>query len=188
MGSRSYSRRVSEKRRRVFVGVPVSDIVTETVKKWQDTHRVDYPVRWIEGENLHLTIVPPWDVEEDRKVTRVLGKISTGVEPFELEFHTIAYGPSGKKPRLIWVSADTPKEYTRLCKTVAQKLKRPRPDRDPKVHLTIARFHPNDIDLLPGRHLAEGVTWKTSVDRLVLYESHLLPTGAHYDRLYEVEL
>ena len=51
-------------KRRVFVAIPVPERVRLKIAAWQRAH-ADIPVRWTKPENLHITVIPPWYVNED---------------------------------------------------------------------------------------------------------------------------
>lgn len=184
MGNYGHSRRI-EQRSRLFIGIPIPVSLHKEISQWREQYEKKLPVRWVPLDNLHITVVPPWDEEHPGKPLKRLAKLVLGVRPFSLEFHMVSFGPTRGRPRLIWAEGDLTEPFEFVCRTVAKTLKKPRPRSDLLVHLTLARFHPRDYVLFDVQHLNDCVSWRMEVKTIILYESHLLPGGAHYEELGE---
>lgn len=179
-------------RLRVFVGLPVSGRLQTEILNWEKKFS-NLPVRWLQGKNLHITLVPPWYEEDLEKVKNSL-QVVVGSGAFEMEFYKVSFGPNPRQPRLIWAEGETPKELLDLQEKLyrdpklqmhanLRKEKRPL-----KLHLTLARFRPETFSSFPIKELDEKVDWRDKVDRVVLFESILSRGGADYEVISETPL
>lgn len=146
-------------------------------------------VRWLAGKNLHITLVPPFYVD-DQELHKVKNALQTvrGFGVFEISFSRVAFGPNLRQPRLIWAEGETPKEMPNLQKKIYEIFGKEPEKRPLKLHLTIARFRSENFSSSPIKKLDEKVDWLDKADRVVLFESVLSSAGADYERLQEVLL
>lgn len=171
-------------KRRVFIAIPVPGDIKKEIAVWQKRHS-HIPIRWIKEDNLHITVVPPWYVTDDeiRSVVIALKGAVLGLVSFSAIFEKILFGPPNQPARLIWAEGETPEEFAelkmRLENTLTSFIKKEK--RQPKLHLTIARFRSGSIDPLP--ELNGKIDWKFEVNSIVLMESKLKRTGAEYAAL-----
>jgi len=194
-------------KRRVFVAIGISSQLKEEIAAWQKEWN-HLSVRWIKPENLHVTLIPPWYVGKIDELINLLKSCKNIVEPFTITFREVMFGPSPKKPRLIWASGDvvpeiialkskleealSPRHHVRRGQTwLAQK----REKRPFLTHLTIARFKEKDFTKFPAktlprtmsvRGLHDKIFWKEKVHSFLLMESHLRRSGAEYETLYSL--
>ena len=168
---------------RVFVGLPApANIVKQTVD-WQIANE-SLPVRWIRPEDLHLTLLPPWetaDVEATIKQFQVL----PAAKIVRIDFNCLELGPNPREPRLIWLTGrliESPLDN--YLKILADGLNQPLPARRFLPHLTVARFRFLKQPLI----LSELIAWSAGFTRMVLYQSDLGPQGARYAVLAQKEL
>lgn len=174
-------------KRRVFIALPISVQLQKKIaifeKDWQHL-----PVRFLEGKNLHITLIPPWYVDDVNEVINLLKSNKNLVDPFKIAFEEITFGPDFKKPRLIWAQGVTPQEIIFLKTQLKKILKKKREMRNFLLHLTLARFKPQDFSSFPVKTLKEKVSWQEQIRSFVLMESHLTRTGASYEVLLEIPL
>jgi len=174
---------------RVFVAVPISAGLQAEIFNWRKRLK-NLPVRWLDGENLHITLVPPWYAEENDipKLGELLGETAKGKKVFRVIFRNVSFGPDSKRPRLIWADGDAVPAASRL-KEDAEKLFGVKSEYRPwKMHLTIARFKEEDFAGFPLKKLDEKVSWEMEASSVVLMQSHLSPQGADYEVLKEIKL
>jgi 2'-5' RNA ligase len=180
------------KKSRIFIAIPTSTQLQQKVGDWQKPYAAAYPhtaahLRFISSHNLHLTLIPPWyaNPEEIAAIQKKLQQIK--VAPFNLHFEQITFGPSARQPRLIWASGKTPPAIIDLKKSLESALagtssisaeKRPY-----LLHLTLARFRPEDFKHFEAKDLNEKVDWQETVSSFALMESRLSPKGAEYNVL-----
>jgi 2'-5' RNA ligase len=168
---------------RLFVGIGVSGELERAVAEWVRQHST-LPVRWITAKNLHITLVPPWEGEPESALS-----LLTRVAPpkgFSLNFHTVSLGPLPKTPRLIWAEGKASLKLVRVRDDLLKAFKVVPEHRKFRLHLTLARFRPEEFSRFPVRQLHDRVEWRDQVRSVRLYRSRLFPGGAEYEVLGEV--
>lgn len=168
---------------RVFVALAISNEFQEKILEWEKFYP-DLSVRWLLGKNLHITLTPPWEENNVEEVKNLLEKIDPTV-PFEVEFDEVSFGPNPKSPRLIWASGNAPKEIVDLKGNIEKVLEIKPENRPYKLHLTLARFQPEDFSNFEIKNLREKVLWKEKIDSFVLMESRLSRAGADYEIIFK---
>lgn len=173
-------------KKRVFIAVCLSEPLQKEILEWERGLR-HLPVRWLVGKNLHITLVPLWYAEEKEleEIKSVLRGVGGEIKPFEFGFAKVAFGPVSRTPRLIWAEGAVPDELLRLKERLELALRKKGEKRPFLLHLTLARFRPEDFGGFAIKTLDEKVDWKEKADSFVLMESHLSPSGADYKVLSE---
>jgi 2'-5' RNA ligase len=98
-----------------------------------------FAVRLIAKEDIHLTLVPPWN---EASVADAVEKLRLAIEghySFTLEFRHISYGPHPKRPRLLWVECAATKELADLQAALLLAFGQ-RNERPFRPHVTLARI------------------------------------------------
>lgn len=179
---------------RLFVAIKISKELEDRAFEFRRSHQY-LPVRWLSGKNLHITLIPPWHTDDIETAKKLLHKISDQTpgqistiksQPFDLNFDEITFGPTPKNPRLIWASGQAPQEIKNLKLSLEKIFNRPSENRPFFLHLTLARFRPEDFHAFKPQNLNEKITWQEKVTEVVLMESHLSPKGAEYEILEKV--
>ena len=174
-------------KKRIFAASPVSDNLQAEILEWEKGYS-SLPVRWLEGKNLHITLVPPWYEDDIEHIKEILSSIREKFGGFEIAFERVTYGPDPKRPRLIWAEGETPKALVALKAKIEEALGI-RPESRPfKLHLTIARFRPEDFSQFSIKKLDERVSWHDAVRSFTLMESRLSPGGADYEIIKAIPL
>lgn len=163
------------------MGIPVGESLFKKIEEWRKQHVTFGNLRWIERENLHLTLIPPWNVEDPTQVIERISHVSS-FTPFTLSFHTLSFGPP-RSPHLIWMTGSPSEELTILRKDIYSNLKKTMEKRAFLPHITIARFKAETFQTLSTQELTESVAWQMSVSEFVLYESILSPQGSKYKKI-----
>lgn len=190
--------RLKSPRARLFVALDLPSQVREGVAAWQRRELTDPALRMVPAENLHLTLVfLGWQAERD------LGRIAeaalgAGGDAPEARLLPEPVGrPSGRRPRLFALEAEAP-GVVELQAEVSARLEAARLYRAEKrpfwPHLTVARVKPERrgarkpalVERLPGPLGGTPVRFRPT--RLVLFRSHLHPSGASYEPMAELEL
>ena len=176
---------------RVFVGIPASEEISKKITKWAEDHK-DWPLRFVSGTGLHITVVQPWDAEESQITDYEVRcrEAVKDIKAFKIRFKEIIFGTSSKRPRLIWtMGVDYDREMALKLKSAAETAFGQKPDIRPyNAHLTVARFKEADFEKIPNKDMHEKVDWEMTVDSIALYESKLLQSGAEYEILKKIEL
>lgn len=179
---------------RLFVAIKISEELEDKAFEFRRRHQY-LPVRWLSRKNLHITLIPPWQTDDIETAKKLLHQISDKTlkqistiksQPFDLNFDEITFGPTPKNPRLIWASGKTPPEIKNLKANLEKIFTRPPENRPFFLHLTLARFRPEDFHTFKTKNLHEKINWQEKVIEIVLMESHLSPKGAEYEILEKV--
>jgi 2'-5' RNA ligase len=168
------------KGKRVFVGFPANETLIERVNMFRREH-AGLNVRWIRPENLHVTVVSPWQCSSVEMVCRQVQEVSVRQGPFMVHFDQVSFGPEKSRPRLVWATGATPSGMVDFAMTVCNATGNGNSTSASfLLHLTIARFNGHDLRTMGINTFSEPVTWQGMLDSICLYESRLKPSGAEY--------
>jgi len=154
-------------------------------------------VRWVGTAGMHLTLKFLGEITEEQsaRVSSVLERIVPRHQPFELVLEkTGAFPPGRRNPRVLWVGVVPSPPLQALQEDIEaemEKLGFPREERRFHPHLTIGRVKfPARLDLLMremDKH-REQMFGEMRVDKFILFQSILRPSGAVYNILKEFGL
>ncbi|MBN1912082.1 MAG: RNA 2',3'-cyclic phosphodiesterase [Pirellulales bacterium] len=176
---------------RTFVAIPASaDVRAAAGKLIEQLRSASVDVKWVEPENLHVTVKFLGDValKETARVCEAVQRAAAEVEPFDLTFGGVGAFPNPARPRTIWLG--TTGDETSLLALHAsvekrlQKLGFRREARRFHAHLTLGRvrqFGPGlgQLSELLRQH-AQTEAGRQSVCELVVFSSELTPSGPTY--------
>lgn len=174
---------------RAFVAVEIPDSVKDEIARLIShfTHK-GYPVRWVNRNNLHLTLVflgenPP---EFIVRAQESLARAAAATAEFEMSVKGLGVFPNERSPRVIWLGIEQGRaELTALAQRALKELVTIGfiPEKRPfSAHLTIGRVKEQLSD---ARSILERPFAAPAfpVSELVLLRSFLKPTGPVYERL-----
>jgi 2'-5' RNA ligase len=190
--------RLKSPRARLFVALDLPEEVRGALVDWQRGALTDPALRPVKPESLHMTLVF-LGYQAEKEIERI-AEAALGVEAAapEVRLEPDPVGlPRGKRPRLFAV--DAPSEGAiALQGKVERRLVEARfyePEKRPFwPHLTVARVKPERrgsrkpamVEKPPGPLAGTDVRFRPT--RLVLFRSHLRPSGAEYEPIAEREL
>jgi 2'-5' RNA ligase len=150
-------------------------------------------VKWVEPENMHLTLKFLGDVEntEIHRVCQLAAEAVADEAPFRLQMYGAGAFPNVRRPRTIWIGAGDGSDATaRLAKNLDKAMKKLgyRPEgRVFAPHLTLGRVRRSGPWLAPLAELiqqyAERDLGHTTVEEVIVFSSELGREGATYDAL-----
>ena len=175
---------------RTFIAVEVSPTIrTRLVAVQQDLAAVAQDVKWVEPENLHVTLkfLGQVDEREVHTVCRLAQEAVSGCEPFQMTVAGVGAFPTAQRPRVIWAGVtEGGPELIQIHGGLEQALRAegyPREDRPYTPHITLGRFR----HITPNPQLAaaldEHAAWdggQTLVRELLVMASQLSSDGPHY--------
>ena len=192
---------------RAFVAVEMSEPIREALSALiAEMRRLDAPVKWVEAQNIHLTLkflgaVPDAAVA---RATEILRGCTSGIAPFSIEIAGAGGFPDLKRPRVIFVcAADQPPVAAELARRLNEQMAEvgaERDDRPYQNHITLGRVRPSRASGSSDepRHLArltqrlESLQGKSfgsmQVAEVTLMESKLPPAGPIYSPVERVRL
>ena len=148
-------------------------------------------VRWVQAQNIHLTIKFLGDVSSAKveSVIKMLKIESQRHKPFRFKVEGLGVFPNAHRPRVVWVGVKAPPELSEVYRGIEAAFNTigfAPEGRDFTPHLTVGRVQqsatPEEV-----RRLGElvvntpvGCLGEVSVDGLSLFRSDLKPGGAEY--------
>lgn len=176
-------------KKRIFIAINISDNLKEEIKKFRQKYN-DLPVRWMPDENLHLTLMPPTEFDDNEMVKMIekLKKIEGELGFIEVKFDQACLGPDLRRPRLIWVKCEENSKLESLKNRMTDILGLRRVGRPNSFHLTIARFKPRDYANFKIKNLCEEVDWTEIAKSFNIIQSECLSERARYTKLAEIKL
>ncbi|MFL5908513.1 MAG: RNA 2',3'-cyclic phosphodiesterase [Solirubrobacterales bacterium] len=191
-------KRLKSPRARLFVALDLPQDVRAGLVGWQRTALADPTLRVVKPEALHITLVfLGYQAEKDVKA---IAKAALAVEPSApaVELLPEPVGVPRNRPRLIALDARSDETVALQGQVQANLVEAGfyKPEKRPFwTHLTVARVKPEargsrkpaQVRTMP-HPLPEHMFRFFRPSRLVLYRSHLRPTGAEYEPLAELEL
>ena len=169
--------------KRIFVGIPLSEKVSRACIRIRTTLEDRSSIRWIEPNNLHITLFFIGKVEDDAlaKLNESLSRIGSVTKPFHLRLQQYCYFPD-RRPRMIWAQFEPCEDFNTLAKSIddaAAHLRANEEKKDPLPHATLARMKylaPEHRTKLPSAPPLEQ-----KVESFNLYESFLSSEGSRYE-------
>ena len=191
--------RLKSPRARLFVALDLPQDVRTGVVEWQQTALADPALRIVRPEALHITLVfLGYQAEKDAKAIAKAAFATEAEAPaVELQAEPLGVPPS-KRPRLIALGANSDETVALQAgmeeRLVAGGFYEPE-KRAFWPHLTVARVKPEApksrkpaLIRTQPHALPEHMFRFFRPSRLVLFKSHLRPTGAEYEPMAELEL
>lgn len=164
---------------RVFIAFPISESLKEVILVWQKKFP-EIPVRWTKKDNIHITIVPPWEESELGEVINQLKTLEGKYGAGTFSAHTITYGPSERNPRLIWAQGEVDQKF-HTFKIDLEKLLSRAPGRTTwRPHITLARFAEEDFKHLSVQNINESISLQEELKSFVIMESRQTQQGMDY--------
>lgn len=169
-------------RKRIFIAAPLPGETTSEIIIWCRQKKEEFPLlKWVRKDQLHLTLRFLGDVSEDilNRTRNVIRKNLIPPVCFRLD-RTGSFGRSaGRLPSVYWIAGEFDTDLTGLAVTLAGI-----PDDQGRIvrknffpHITVAR---------QGKSRKKAVLgfagpWEGVLNRLVIYNSTLLPEGPEYE-------
>ena len=155
--------------RRVFIGIKMSDKLAEVCAQLQQEFS-DLPARFTRRKDLHLTLVPPFDMVDQGQVESVIKPIVDASASFVLQLKKLDYGPTSRQPRLAWIECEPISELVELRQALVGAFNYE--DRYSfRPHVTMARFKDQDRHVLKSRPIEKQVDELMEVNSVELFES-----------------
>jgi 2'-5' RNA ligase len=186
-------------RLRTFIGIDVGKAIRDRCVALQDTlARSGAQVKWVEEENIHLTLLFLGEVE-DRALPDLCKAVADGCagqDVFTLSVESVGCFPNPRRPRVVWVgvgagSAEVCALHDALESPLLELGCYRREDRPYTPHITLGRVksdRPTD-DLATA--LARQAKWRggdTDVREIHVLSSELRPEGPVYTILSRAKL
>lgn len=181
---------------RSFVSIDLPEGFRPGIEELQrELKRTGADIKLVDPEQVHVTVKFLGEVKDSRvdDVAAALERAAARVEPFDAAFNSVGVFPSQSYMRVIWIGTEGD-GFTQLAAAVEDEMARlgfEQEDRDFVPHATVARVKSGRkkeelgevLDRFDDRNFGE-----MTIDRLILKESVLRPSGAEYSDVAVVEL
>ncbi len=178
--------------KRLFIAVKVK-FGQETTKAFHYIQRQleREKIKWVDPDNVHLTIKFLGDTDEELidDIKQSLENITQAFPPTRLKMKSMGVFPGMHRPRVLWLGLEHDPVVWQMAATIEQAMTslgfEPE-ERDFKPHITLGR-----IKFLRDRRTLQHLLDKYNnhffqeipVDKIILYESQLQPSGPIYTPL-----
>ena len=163
---------------RLFVGVEIPESEKRKIVQLKKGISVKGRVKWVEEENLHITILFIGESEPE-EIIRLLDGIEHEFKPFEARLSGVSAFPSLSRPRVLWVGLEKGEEELKeLHKKVYNRLKHIVKLENRFIpHVTFGRVKYGRVGFT-SLHLRNPEDF--TIDGLILFQSRLTPEGPVY--------
>ena len=178
---------------RTFVAIELPDDIRRAINKLVNRLvPISNHIRWVEQQNMHVTLVFLGDVEDRlvHAVCQAVARACAAIEPFQITVQGIGVFPKPEKPRVIWAGLELGvEELTVLRERVAQELDAASFQFDWKFspHITIGRVSHGRFDdhavIAKSAEYADTSFGEFVVNAVSVISSTLERSGPIYVRL-----
>jgi 2'-5' RNA ligase len=175
---------------RTFLALGLNDATRQRlVRAVADLPVGEAKVRWVESENLHVTMKFLGDVgdADAASVCRVVAAAAGTTEPFDFQVRGIQAVPARGNLSMFWAGvADSEGRMAAMFEVVEAALAElgfPREQREFRPHVTLGRVkYARDGRALRAEaaRMAEADFGRVAADEVVVYSSRLTPDGPVY--------
>jgi 2'-5' RNA ligase len=184
---------------RTFIAVDLGKSIRDRLIALQESlARTDTEVKWVEPENLHVTLLFLGEVDDRAvlDVCRAVADCTRQHAPFTLSVERAGCFPNPRRPRVLWVGVG---EGTQPLCALHDALEPPlmelgcyrREERQYTPHITLGRVKSDRPTEKLGTALARQSGWKggeVAVRELLVMGSELTPRGPVYTVLSRARL
>ncbi len=172
-------------RLRVFVGVKIAPTIARQLAQFAAVLKRPF-VRPVAPADIHLTLVPPWNVTSLPDTVAKLSSVVAEFGAFPLLFQHVSYAPQPKRPRLLWAECAASDEISALRSALLHTLGQT-DDRPFLPHVTLARIRGDATAIARRHHIDQQVSLTQRVETIELFQSPL-PGASGYQVLASLRL
>jgi len=187
---------------RAFIAIELPEALKAEIARLQEQLKAKSrtPARWVNPENIHLTLKFLGDIDSDTvdDILLAMGEAARGISSFHFSVKGLGVFPNPQRPRIIWVGlTGSLDKLTNLQQNIDNALDRlglPREKRPFSPHLTIARIQDRatPAERQTVGQLIEGTEFSSRTDfnaaTVYLIKSQLTREGPIYSQLGSVSL
>jgi 2'-5' RNA ligase len=186
-------------RLRTFIAVDLGKAIRDRAVALQEKlAQSDAPVKWVEAENIHVTLLFLGEVDDRAvpDVCRAVADVCRTHTPFEMSIERVGCFPNERRPRVVWMGVGTGAQD--LC-ALHDALEPPlldlgcyrREERKYAPHITLGRVKSDRPSDKLAQALAKNAGWhggQTSVREVLVLSSELTRDGPLYTVLSRAKL
>jgi 2'-5' RNA ligase len=185
-------------RLRTFVAVDLGrEIRQRIVALQEELARTGTEVKWVEPENLHVTLLFLGEVE-DREIPQVCRIVADGAQQqpaFLMSIESVGCFPNVRRPRVVWVGVGEGAQpliaLHDALEIPLQELGYRREERRYTPHVTLGRVKSDRSTAALASALERKAVWKggeITVGEILVMSSKLSPQGPRYNVLSRAPL
>ena len=179
---------------RTFIAVEIPKDIQKKIGDYVSSINGNFRfVRWVAPHNLHFTIKFLGEVNNSSldDLKDCVAKTASENNPFWLNLNNTGFFPSQRKPRVIWVGADSGADNLLMVfQSLENHLEKIGFDREVRAfspHMTIGRVR-KDKKISAPESLPEFEQESFLVSSLALIKSTLTPKGPVYETIHKSDL
>jgi 2'-5' RNA ligase len=154
---------------RVFVALRTApEIAAELTQMTRVLER--FSVRLIAADDIHLTLVPPWNETTIAAAVDKLRGVAEKAAPFTLNFRQLSYGPQRRRPRLVWAECAESEALSALHAALLAAFGQTE-ERLFRPHVTVARIRGNGAAVARKQPIDRALQFSQQVDSVELMQS-----------------
>ncbi len=184
---------------RTFIAVPLEEGVrAKIVGLQEELAQTGTDVKWVEPENLHVTLLflGEVDLRDSVDICRAIHRVTATLPPFAMTVSGVGCFPNLRRPRTLWVGvAEGNQELVRLHDLIENQLLQlggyRREERGYTPHITLGRIKTDDVTAELRTGLKDRADWpggRQTVREVHVMTSELRPTGPTYTVLSREKL
>lgn len=187
--------------KRIFISIGLPENIKDKLIERQEEIARSFsdfndfcPVKWTKKHNLHITLFFIGYIELDELVPMIdaVERIAESHSSFTVDLKSVAYGPKGNSPKMIWANGENSPELGSLQADLEKELLETRkPDNGFVPHITLGRiiqWQFNRIELEERPDICEDISLSFPVNSIEIMESNLGRGGAEYAILKSIPL
>ena len=176
---------------RCFIGIPIPENLKRKITELQKQFE-NFDIKFVETENLHFNFKFLGEISdpEFEKTKDILQEVSKQFKPFEIDITSLGVFPSKNYIRVIWIGVrEGFQNLVALANVIDDSLAEivPKEPKKFQPHLTLGRVKSpgNKAELISTIQRHENIEiGKMKIDRTVLFESRLSPSGPVYSEIF----
>ena len=175
---------------RIFIAVRPSVEVVDEIHKHIESLSVSIPdVKWVEKENLHVTLrfLGEVSVADFGTIKDKISQSVRGIKPFNVSFGPFGAFPNIDKAKTLWIKAKDSGQLESIFEIIEENVKTicGASDKSFHPHLTVGR-----VRVAPIKFFADGPSsfGESIIDEVLIVESKLTPKGPIYTDLAVIKL
>lgn len=187
---------------RVFFAISIPFEVKRNLIQIQDALKTELkqiPIKWVESENIHLTLKFLGDTE-NKTIPQIISLLEQNINPiqaFDLSLTSLGAYPTLAKARILWVGCNYPNQLpmlVRCIEDVSYQFRFKRETQPYSAHITLGRIksfsaqtsQPKLEDIL--KKDSENLHGQWKVNQFQLLSSDLQPHGPVYKSIHTFNL
>ncbi len=173
---------------RVFIAINLPEEIKKELLNIQKK-LVNYPMRWTEELNLHITLIFIGYVFDEQilKISKITKEVVLRYKPFLINLNRVYLGPSNRTPRMVWVGGERNTDLIKLKNDLEDALfasknsgYHQKDNREFNIHITLGRIKQRERGRLPLEPIDQKISLAFPVNSIEIMESKLRPTGPEY--------